>query len=195
MTRVYDSACMSQTGTGHFGGRIGAFDVRADQWLEPLRRSAAARRVFHTASSVGDFSLVWQGIGLAYGLGVRRSPTQVVVFAGLIGAESLILNQGIKRLFNRSRPTTEGDPRLKVRAPRTSSFPSGHASSAAFAATLLTVWAGPEWAPLWAAVAVVVASSRAVVRIHFASDVLAGLVTGAVLAQVALVSGAAGTLR
>jgi undecaprenyl-diphosphatase len=118
-----------------------------------------------------------------------------VVFALLIGAESLILNQGIKRLFRRGRPTVAGDPRTPVRRPRTSSFPSGHASAAAFAATLLVVWAGAAWAPLWIAIALVVACSRAVVRIHFASDVLAGVLTGLLLAQVALLSGAADALR
>jgi membrane-associated phospholipid phosphatase len=176
-------------------GRLHAFDTRADRSLEPIRRSTAAGQMFHAASTVGDYSLIWQGIGLAYGLGIRRDIGEVLVFAALIGAESLVVNQGIKRLFDRRRPTTTGDPRFQVRKPHTSSFPSGHASSAAFAATLLTVWAAPIWAPLWFAIALVVACSRAVVRIHFASDVLAGLVVGAALAQVALLSGAADTLR
>lgn len=179
----------------HFGGRIGAFDTSADRSLEPIRRRPTAVRVFHFASTVGDFSAVWQVIGLTYGLGIRRRPTEVIVFALLIGAESLILNQGIKRLFRRKRPTVSGDPRMRVRTPRTSSFPSGHASAAAFAATLLTMWASPIWAPLWILIAVVVATSRAVVRIHFASDVVAGLIAGLVMAQIALLSGAADTLR
>lgn len=180
---------------GRFGGRIGAFDARADTWLEPVRRRRAAGRMFHAASEIGDFSLVWQGIGLAYGLGVRQDWRESAVFAALIGAESVVLNQGIKRLFKRRRPTTSGDPRMPVRTPSTSSFPSGHASSAAFAATLLTVWTGAIWAPLWFVVALIVACSRAVVRIHFASDVIAGVVIGLALAQIALATGAADALR
>lgn len=186
---------MTRTDQGHFGGSVAAFDARADRSLERIRQRPAAVRIFHLASTVGDFSLVWQVIGLAYGLGVRRDVGEVVVFVALIAGESLVVNQGIKRIFNRSRPTAAGDPRTPVRRPRTSSFPSGHASSAAFAATLLTVWATPIWAPLWFAVALVVASSRAVVRIHFASDVIAGLIVGAALAQVALVTGLADTLH
>jgi membrane-associated phospholipid phosphatase len=186
---------MTGSGHGHFGGAIGAFDQRADRWLEPTRRWRPAGRVFHAASTVGDFSLVWQAIGLTYGLGIRHDIGEVLVFAALIGAESLIVNQGIKRIFNRRRPTTAGDPRLHVRTPRTSSFPSGHASSAAFAATLLTVWAGPIWAPVWFVIALIVACSRAVVRIHFASDVVAGLIVGLALAQIALLTGAADALR
>jgi undecaprenyl-diphosphatase len=177
------------------GGPVAAFDARADRLLEPLRRSRVAARIFRVANEIGDFSLVWQVIGLVYGLGIRRELDEVVVFALLIGAESLVLNQGIKRIFRRRRPTVAGDPRTPVRVPRTSSFPSGHASSAAFAATLLVVWTDLAWAPLWVVVAVVVALSRAIVRIHFASDVLAGAVTGLALAQVALLTGAADVLR
>jgi undecaprenyl-diphosphatase len=178
-----------------FGGRIGAFDTTVDQRLEPIRRRPAAVRVFRLASTVGDFSAVWQVVGLLVGLGIRRDPGQYLVFALLIGAESLILNQGIKRIFRRPRPTVSGDARTPVRVPRTSSFPSGHASAAAFAATLLAVWADPAWIPLWIVIAVVVATSRAIVRIHFASDVVAGLIAGLVMAQIALLSGVADVLR
>lgn len=180
---------------GHFGGRIGAFDARVDVALEPLRRHTLATTVFQFASTVGDFSVVWLVIGALYGLGIQRSPREALAFAGLIAIESLVVNQGIKRIFNRRRPTIAGDPRMPVRTPRTSSFPSGHASSAAYAATLLTVWASPAWAPLWFAIAIVVALSRAVVRIHYASDVIAGLFVGLVLAQVVLAVGGADVLR
>ena len=103
------------------------------------------------------------------------------MFAALVGAESLVVNQGIKRLFRRTRPTEAGDDRFPVRRPTTSSFPSGHASSAAFAATVLTGWDGggsPRCGGRWPST---VAVSRAYVRIHHASDVVAGLATGAAL--------------
>lgn len=174
--------------------RVAAFDARLDAALEPWRDRRGVDRVFHLASEVGDFSLVWQVIGAAYGLGVRRDWREWLVFAGLIGIESLIVNQGIKRLFRRTRPTETGDPRFPVRKPRTSSFPSGHASSAFFAATLLTVWSSWPWAPLWFAIALVVALSRAVVRIHHPSDVAGGMVVGLALAAIAIATGAADVL-
>lgn len=177
------------------GGIVAAFDQRVDAALEPWRDRRGVDRVFHWASEVGDFSLVWQVIGWAYGLGIRRDWREALLFSALIGVESLVVNQGIKRLFRRTRPTETGDPRFQVRKPRTSSFPSGHASSAFYAASLLTVWSSWAWAPLWFLVALVVATSRAVVRIHHPSDVVGGMVVGLVLAQVALLSGAADLLR
>ena len=174
-----------------FTQRVAAFDRRVDDALESWRVRRGVDRLFHLASEVGDFSLVWQVIGAAYGLGVRRDWREWLVFAGLIGVESLIVNQGIKRLFRRTRPTETGDPRFRVRRPRTSSFPSGHASSAFFAASLLTVWSGMPWAPLWFVIALVVALSRAIVRIHHPSDVVGGMVVGLALAAIAIGSGAA----
>ena len=150
--------------------------------LEPIRGNPVADAVFTTASKLGEFSLIWhahQRRPRAHGHRDRRN--QIPVFAALVGAESLVVNQGIKRLFRRTRPTEAGDDRFPVRRPTTSSFPSGHASSAAFAATVLTGWDGKRLAPLWWTMAGTVAVSRAYVRIHHASDVVAGLATGAVL--------------
>jgi len=67
------------------------------------------------------------------------------------------------------------------RVPITSSFPSGHTTAAFCAATLLAD--GDDLAPLYFAVAAVVAASRIHVGIHHASDVLAGVVVGLALGQ------------
>lgn len=166
--------------------RVRRFDERADAALERIRaRNRVVDGLFHRASDLGDFSLIWQIINVVRGL-VLRHYGEMLLFAGLLAAESLVVNQGVKRLFRRRRPTETGDPRYQVRRPRTSSFPSGHASSAVYAASILTAWDGWAWSPLLFAVAAVVAVSRAYVRIHHASDVIGGAVLGGVLAQAAL---------
>jgi undecaprenyl-diphosphatase len=104
-----------------------------------------------------------------------------LAIAALLGAESLIVNQGVKRLFKRDRPTSSGDDRFEVRTPSTSSFPSGHASAATFAAVVLTTLDGKKSAPLWFGIAAIVGTSRAFVRIHHASDVIGGALVGLVL--------------
>lgn len=170
-------------GQSQFGPQVDAFDERVDELLERLRGNPIADRVFSTASHVGDFSLIWHGIGLVRGIVTGRTD-QVVVLAVMLGAESLIVNQGVKRLFRRERPTQTGDDRLQVRQPTTSSFPSGHASSAAFAAMVLSGWDGRRLGAIWWNVAAIVGISRAYVRIHHGSDVVAGAVVGATLGLV-----------
>jgi undecaprenyl-diphosphatase len=171
-------------GQGGLGPTVERFDAWADAMLERVRGTPVADRVMATASHVGDFSMVWHATNLAR-LAVVRRPDQTVAFALALGAESLLVNQGVKRLFRRERPTTSGDERTPVRTPSTSAFPSGHASSAAFAATILTAWS-PVAAPLWWGIAGVVGTSRAYVRIHHPSDVVGGFVIGGALGLVAV---------
>jgi undecaprenyl-diphosphatase len=163
-------------GAGQFGPAVEAFDRRADELLERLRGHPVADEVMRRASDLGDFSLIWHLVNVTRAVIVRR-PDQALVLAAALGAESLLVNQGVKRLFRRERPTVEGDDRTPVRRPSTSSFPSGHASAAAFNATLLTV-IDRRRAPLWWSLAAVVGTSRAYVRIHHASDVVGGAVVG-----------------
>jgi membrane-associated phospholipid phosphatase len=167
-------------GQSQFGPAVDAFDARVDELLEHLRGHPLADFVFTNTTHVADFSMIWHGIGIIRGIAKGR-PDQVIVLAALLGAESLIVNQGIKRLFRRERPTTTGDERLQVRRPTTSSFPSGHASSAVFAAMVLSAWDGPVLSVLWFEIAAVVGISRAYVRIHHGSDVVGGVVVGVVL--------------
>lgn len=163
------------------GPAVARFDRWADVRIERVRGNRLADAVMTTATKLGDFSLVWHIVNVSRGLGGGHRADQVPVLAVSLGVESLVVNQGLKRLFRRPRPTTEGDPRYPVRRPLTSSFPSGHSSAAAFTATLLTAWDGRRAAPLWWGLAGTVALSRAYVRIHHASDVVAGMVTGGAL--------------
>jgi undecaprenyl-diphosphatase len=165
-------------GTGHFGPVVDRFDTWVDDQLEHLRGHPLPDLVFTSASHVGDFSVVWHTLGGVAHLGGRRGWRQSLALSSLLGLESLVVNQGVKRLFDRNRPTTTGDERYDIRTPSTTSFPSGHASSAFFAATVLTTWGGRSSAPLWYGIAAVVATSRAYVRIHHASDVIAGAALG-----------------
>jgi len=158
--------------------RIAAFDQRVDHALEPLRERPSIGAAFRFATRIGDFSVVWLLIGLFVGLVIDQDWRHTVWFCGCIAAESVIVNQGVKRLFRRTRPTTTGDARFQVRKPSTSSFPSGHASAGFFAATLLSAWVGWPSAPIWFAIALIVAGSRAFVRIHHPSDVVAGAAFG-----------------
>lgn len=170
-------------GADDLGAWLARFDHAVDRQLERIRGNRIADSVMVAATTLGDFSLIWHTANAARGATHDRRARQAVVFAALLGAESLVVNQGLKRLFNRRRPLPAGDPRYDIRRPLTSAFPSGHASAAGFTATMLSALDGPRWRPLWWGAAVTVATSRAYVRIHHPSDVIAGLAVGAGLAK------------
>jgi undecaprenyl-diphosphatase len=97
-------------------------------------------------------------------------------FAAAMGIESAVTNGPVKALFNRVRPFDYEEIVFPhgLRRPVTSSFPSGHATAGFCAATLLG--GGP-----WYVAAAAVATTRVYVRLHHASDVVAGAALGLAL--------------
>ncbi|MEM7287504.1 MAG: phosphatase PAP2 family protein [Actinomycetota bacterium] len=160
---------------------VDEIDEAVDAWWDRFRNDPALDRLFYAASAAGDFSAVWHAYNLGRLATGAIDPRRAARFALAIGAESLIVNQGLKRLFRRERPEHEVERPLHLRTPSTSSFPSGHASAAAMAVTLLNERSRLRL--VHAALGGVVASSRIHVRIHHASDILVGLAVGRVLAK------------
>ncbi len=155
------------------------FDDAVDRALDHWRGNPTTDRVFYTASELGDFSLIWHLVATTKGLRRGDDLEGTLRIVGALGLESLLVNVGIKSLFRRSRPVTDVPRPHRLRTPRSSSFPSGHAS----AATVFVMMTSEDdkLAPLYLAAATTVAVSRIYVRIHHASDVVGGVVVGTAL--------------
>ena len=160
-----------------------AFDAAVDRLFDRLRGHPLADRAMYTASELADFSLLWHLLSTANALRSDRSFRESVRMSVVLAAESSLVNLGVKTLFKRNRPVPEFVRPHHLRVPLTSSFPSGHASAAFCAAGLLGH--GKRSWPLYYGAAAAVASSRVHVKIHHASDVVAGAVLGASLAALA----------
>jgi membrane-associated phospholipid phosphatase len=168
---------------GALSTRIRALDDAVDRWVDRYR----GRRldpVFYGLSSAADHALLWLAIG-ALRAARRGEPEKAVWFAAALGAESALTNGPIKLAFRRIRPSVvpPGPLPYGLHRPRTSAFPSGHATSAFMAATLLSD--GTDAAPAYFALATLVAASRVYVRMHHASDTVAGALLGLALGQIA----------
>lgn len=165
---------------------VSAFDRVVDTTVdERLRGRPAIDRLFYSASALGDYSLLWHIIGTTRALGSVHDQHQALRLAVSLGLESVLINSGVKSLFRRTRPEREEHHLHHLRLPRSSSFPSGHATSGFMAATLLSDGAGPS-TPLWYGLATIVAASRVHVGIHHASDVVVGALIGAALGRLVL---------
>ncbi len=165
--------------------QIARFDNAVDRRWEALRGRKLVDRVMYGASDVGEFSQLWHVLGALRALSPRREVSDAFRFSALMALESLVVNQGIKRLFARRRPGTaaENPTRHRLRQPISSSFPSGHASAAFCAAAVLS--RGSRLGPLYRLAAVIVATSRIHVRLHHASDVIAGAAVGEIIGRLA----------
>jgi undecaprenyl-diphosphatase len=168
-------------------GHLESFDARVDGWVD-ARRSPALDRLFYGLSAAADHGMLWHVVGVGRAIS-RRDPREALWFSGALGVESALTNGLVKSMFRRVRPREhfQHDEPLPygMRRPITSSFPSGHAATAFMCAGIL---ADRTTAIGWFALAGLVASSRVYVRMHHASDVVAGAALGLALAPVARVA-------
>ena len=162
--------------TTRLGAAVEAFDRRVDVEFDRIRGNPVADRLFYGASALGDHGLIWLTLGALRGLRSEHDWHAAVRVGAGVGVESAVVNLGIKSLFRRKRPVWEIERPLQLRQPRTSSFPSGHSTSAFTAAALLSDQ--DRLKPLYYTIALIVAWSRVFVRIHHASDVVAGIIVG-----------------
>jgi undecaprenyl-diphosphatase len=164
--------------------RIGVFDREVDDYFEQfLRHHRVANRLFYAASAAGEHGLVWMGLAGLQALRRRRDDWSRPLLRAVLGlvVESIVVNGPIKWLFRRQRPVQVTPRPLHLRQPRTSSFPSGHASAAFYGAAVLRD--NDPWWPAYYLIGIIVAVSRVHVRIHHASDVVGGIVVGTVLGE------------
>jgi undecaprenyl-diphosphatase len=155
-----------------------SFDGWIDQRLGSLRGNGVVARVMYSASWFGDDGKGWIACSAIRSIG-RPAPAHAFArHLAWLGIESAIVNGPAKGLVRRQRPVHERIHPHRLRRPSNSSFPSGHAASAATMAMLLSE---DGLAPLWWTIALTVAASRVYVGVHHTSDVAGGLAIGAAI--------------
>ncbi|MFJ5260399.1 bifunctional phosphatase PAP2/diacylglycerol kinase family protein [Streptomyces sp. NPDC088387] len=139
-----------------------------------------AERVLPRLSRSANHGVLW--FATAAAVAASRSPrARAAAVRGLasLGLASATINTVGKRSVRRPRPRLDQVPAVRQlkRQPITTSFPSGHAASAAaFCAGV--AMESPTWGALVAPVAFSVVMSRVYTGVHFPSDVLAGAALG-----------------
>jgi undecaprenyl-diphosphatase len=153
------------------------FDERVDAAFEPLRGRPQVDQAAAMVSNLADYGLVWVVIALFKAR--RRGPNRRRALAALTvaGISSYGVNRAVKSTVQRQRPDEHLD--AAVRAPSSSSFPSGH-TLAAFCTAFDLAESAPETA-LYVGFAGAVAASRVHLRAHHPSDVVGGAAIGSLL--------------
>ena len=135
-------------------------------------------------TNIADHGVLWWGMaGLLALTGGARGRRAALRGMATLGVSSLLANQVFKRTIHRQRPDRSLLPfgRNGRRRPTSSSFPSGHAASAAaFAAGASSEW--PSLGVPLSTLAGAVGISRVATGAHYPSDVLAGFLLGSSVA-------------
>ncbi len=163
------------------GSGLAAFDDEVAEWGSE-HASSGAIDVLEAITQLGSTTVVVVALAAvaAYDYGRRRN-LEVVVFVAVVGGGQLLLVNGLKALVERERPAV-----LHLTEFSGWSFPSGHsaAAAAAWSAVALVLSRGQPRlvrAALGAGavlIAVAVAASRALLGVHWLTDVVAGSVFG-----------------
>jgi undecaprenyl-diphosphatase len=164
------------TGTGFAG-----WDRSVAAW-GPDNATSAAADFMRWVTRLGDTWVLFSAITV---VGVidwrrRRNPSSIW-FLLTVGLGVTIVNNGLKLLIMRDRPPVD-----HLVGSAGSSFPSGHAAASAACWMAIALVAG-RWFPRrirpWFAIGAVViaglvAASRALLGVHWVTDVVAGVVVG-----------------
>lgn len=155
---------------------------RATATAAAAARGKGADRALYLLSQSANHSMLWHGINLVDAIvGGPQHRRRAARRSAIVALEQALVNGPIKSAVSRQRPDARDDHPHDLRTPRTSSFPSGHASAAACSATMLSADLG--LAPVWWSLAAVVSWTRIHVGVHHASDVIAGIAVGRLLAR------------
>jgi undecaprenyl-diphosphatase len=168
-------------------GRVHAVDQAAFTWVAS-HHVPWANRALPALSRSANHSHLWMVAGASMALSGGRAGRRAALRGlGSVALASAVTNVVVKNWTRRPRPVLDLVPHVRrlARQPWTTSFPSGHAASAAAFATGVAL----ESRSLGAAAGVLaggVAFSRVYTGVHYPGDVLAGAALGAGLAAVTL---------
>jgi undecaprenyl-diphosphatase len=150
------------------------------------------------ALELGTLALVVSTYGIALcplfllglwwrGSGEPERRRRVLLLSVLAAVLALGVNAVLNTFLPRPRPFLVLPAHVLVTSPpHDSSFPSDHAAVASAIAVTLLFGAEPGWGVLGLLGALVVGASRVIVGVHYPSDILGGVLVGAVCAGIAL---------
>jgi undecaprenyl-diphosphatase len=160
---------------------LASWDLRVAEWGS-RNATVLSTRVLDTLTDLGGTGFLVAAVVIVAVLDYsRHRDPGVVAFLVVTLVGSVAINNGLKLLVDRDRPPVE-----HLVGSSGSSFPSGHSSAAAAAWCALALVVARQRSRRWRAIAAAfaalvtftVASSRALLGVHWLTDVIAGVAVG-----------------
>ena len=160
---------------------IESLDLALLDWLRPWH-TPGLDRAMSVISASGGAGLVWVTLAIVASAMPRTRASAWRVLLTVALAYGMV-DGVLKPLIGRPRPAIHATApaRHLPPLPRTSSFPSGHAT-ATFGAAIAVSRMWPHTAPVWWSLAVLIGYSRIYLGHHYPLDVAGGALIGIALA-------------
>jgi undecaprenyl-diphosphatase len=159
--------------------RLAALDLEGLRFARTFAHTPGAERAVRGFSQLGQHGACWLALGAAGGaLDAARRPRWRRATRAVAAAYAV--NQALKLVVRRPRPQLPDLPPL-IGTPTQLSFPSAHAATSA--AAVHAFWHLLPWVPLRGS-ALAMTLSRLYLGVHYPSDIVAGVLLGAIVGRV-----------
>ena len=153
-------------------------------WIQAHLRCGFLDAVLPAVSWTSNHGEIWILLAVLLLL-FRKTRRQGATVALALVMDLVCCNLTLKPLIGRVRPFAVNTAvQLLIEAPLDASFPSGHTAVSFAAVFALRAGGSPLWKPALV-LASVIAFSRLYLYVHWPTDVLAGILLGAALGQLA----------
>ena len=153
-------------------------------WIQENVRTPILNNIFSFITSLGNSGMVWIVIALFLLIQKKTRKIGIMCILGLV-LSVLINNEILKNIVCRPRPFNAIHGLTSLAFPKDFSFPSGHTGSS-FAAAIVIFRNLPKKLGIPSLVlAFMIAVSRLYIGVHYPTDVICGVITGAVCAFLA----------
>lgn len=151
-------------------------------WIQENLRTPWLSAFFKAVTRLGDAGIFWilLSLGLILYAGTRQTGIQALT---ALAVSFVVNNLFLKNVIARTRPyeAVEGLTRL-IEKQSDYSFPSGHTASSFVVAVVLYLELPKKYGIPALILAVCISISRLYLGVHYPTDVLAGAVTGSLIA-------------
>lgn len=153
-------------------------------WIRDTLQCGVMDFLMPKITALGNGGAIWIVAAAAMTISKKYRKYGIAMFAAL-AAGVLVGNVCLKHLIARSRPCWIENVSLLIGNPTDYSFPSGHTLSSVIGAFMLTA-ANRKFGLLAIPLAALISFSRLYLYVHFPSDVLASVVIGVLLGNIAV---------
>jgi undecaprenyl-diphosphatase len=165
--------------------RLDQAELTACRSFNRMVRSAGLLKLFQVASRVGD-GVLWYTLVVLLAATCGPEGQQIALQCAVAGVTGLAIYRALKNVLVRERPyITHAAIVCAGRPLDRFSFPSGHTLHAV-SFTMIIGSGLPQLAWVLVPMALLIAGSRVVLGLHYPSDVVAGGLIGALLAELTL---------
>ena len=141
-------------------------------------RSPWKNRIMIAFSSVGNMGLIWFAFCMPFLIYAPWRMTGVnIIFA--LSFNQILSEIILKQIIRRERPVWHlADEEQLIHRPKYYSFPSGHTAASFAVLGVTALKCGPITVTFVLFLAIMIAFSRLYLRVHYLSDVIAGMILG-----------------